>query len=62
MEKKKNEEPKKSTGRYGGQSDSEQDKQTLKEKKNSWFTNSRIPVLVVLALLLLHPVLFACVS
>jgi cytoskeletal protein RodZ len=47
----------KSTGRYGGQSDSKQDKQTLKEKrkkkkKNSWFRNSRISVLVVLVLLL----------
>jgi hypothetical protein len=47
----KNGEPKKSTVRYGGQSDSEQDKQTLKEKrkrkKNSWFRNSRILVLVL---------------
>jgi cytoskeletal protein RodZ len=54
--KEKNGEPKKSTGRYGGQSDSEQDKQTLKEKrkkkKKSWFRNSRISVLIVLVLLL----------
>jgi hypothetical protein len=53
----KNGEPKKSKGRDGGQSNSEQDKQTLKEKKkettitttkNFWFRHSRISVLVVL--------------
>jgi hypothetical protein len=53
MKEKTNGEPKKSTGRDGGQSNSEQDKQTLKKrKKNSQFRNSRIPVLVVLVLLL----------
>jgi hypothetical protein len=33
MKRKKNVEPKKSTRRYGGRSDSKQDKQTLKEKR-----------------------------
>jgi hypothetical protein len=36
---KKNGEPKKSTGGYGGQSNSKQDKQTLKEKEKK-----KIPV------------------
>jgi hypothetical protein len=52
---KNNGEPKKSTGRDGGQSNSKQDKQTLKEKrkkKNPRFRNSIISVLVVLVLLL----------
>jgi hypothetical protein len=34
----------------------------LKKKKNPRFMNSRISVLVVLLLLLLHPVLFVCIS
>jgi hypothetical protein len=35
-------------------------KHLKKRKKNSWFRNSTISVLVVLVLLLQHPVLFVC--
>jgi hypothetical protein len=56
--KEKNREPKKSTGRDGGLTKSEQDKHLeRKKKKNSRFRNNRISVLVVLVLLLQHPVL-----
>jgi hypothetical protein len=56
-QKEKKIDPKKSTGRDGGQTDSEQDKHLERKKKNSRFRNNRISVLVVLVLLLQHPVL-----
>jgi hypothetical protein len=40
-EKEKNGEPKKSTGRDGGQSNSKQDKQTLKEKKKKFLVQEQ---------------------
>jgi hypothetical protein len=52
--KQRKREPKKSTGRGGGQANREQNKQT---QKNSMFRNNRISILVVLVLLLQHPFL-----
>jgi ATP-dependent 26S proteasome regulatory subunit len=57
-ERKKNREPKKSTGSDGGLRNCEQDKHLeRKRKKISMFRNNGISVLVVLVFLLQQPVL-----
>jgi hypothetical protein len=58
-EKEKNREPKKSAGRHGGLTHSEQEKHLERKRKKTTFQvrNDGVSVLVVLVLLLHHPIL-----